>query len=85
MRAQARMAIKGGWSKRFDEPIMLDDGTKLTTLRDAIQYLGRTVPKAERDHPTVTVAADHLKGFLPLAIPAGRSQQRQLVGVTNGA
>lgn len=49
-----------GWSKRFDGPIVLDDGTTLRTLRDAIQYLGKTVPKSEHDHPTVTVAADHL-------------------------
>jgi hypothetical protein len=32
----------------------------LTTLRDAIQYLARTVPKAERDHEKVLSAADHL-------------------------
>ena len=49
-----------GWSTRFDEPIVLDDGTELTTLRDAIQYLARTVPKAERDHEKVLIAADHL-------------------------
>jgi hypothetical protein len=28
-----------GWSKRFDEPIVLDDGTKLTTLREAVECL----------------------------------------------
>jgi hypothetical protein len=39
---------------------VLDDGTTLTTLRDAIQYLARTVPKAERDHEKVLSAADHL-------------------------
>src|SRR5262245_45698596 len=49
-----------GWSKRFDEPIALDDGTKLTTLREAVEYLGKTVPKAEHDHPKVLNAADHL-------------------------
>jgi hypothetical protein len=47
------------WSKSFDEPIVLDDGTTLRTLRDAIQYLARTVPKAEQDHEKVTIAADH--------------------------
>jgi hypothetical protein len=31
------MANKG-WSTPFDEPIVLDDGTKLITLRDAIHY-----------------------------------------------
>jgi hypothetical protein len=49
-----------GWSTRFDEPIVLDDGTKLTTLREAIQYLAKTVPKAEQNHEMVLTAADHL-------------------------
>jgi hypothetical protein len=49
-----------GWSKRFDEPIVLDDGTKLTTLRDAIHYLAKSVPKAERYHEKVLTASDHL-------------------------
>jgi hypothetical protein len=53
------MASKG-WSTRFEEPIVLDDGTTLSTLREAIQYLARTVPKAEQDHETVLTAADHL-------------------------
>jgi hypothetical protein len=49
-----------GWSKRFAEPIVLDDGARLTTLRDAIRYLAKTVPKAEQNHETVLTAADHL-------------------------
>ena len=53
------MADKG-WLKRFDEPILLDDGTKLETLRDAIHYLAKTVPKAEREHEKVLTASDHL-------------------------
>jgi hypothetical protein len=53
------MATKG-WSTRFAEPIVLKDGTKLTTLRDAIQYLAKTVPKAEQNHEKVLIAADHL-------------------------
>jgi hypothetical protein len=44
-------------SRRFDEPIVLNDGTILRTLRDAIQYLGKTVPKTERDHRKVTTAS----------------------------
>jgi len=32
---------------------VLDDGTKLTTLREAVQYLARTVPKAELNHDMV--------------------------------
>jgi hypothetical protein len=48
------------WSWRFDEPIVLEDGTTLRTLRDAVQYLAKTVPKTERNHPKVETAADHL-------------------------
>jgi hypothetical protein len=46
-----------GWSKRFDEPIVLDDGT---TLGEAVEYLAKTVPKAEHHHPSVLTASDHL-------------------------
>ena len=53
------MASKG-WLTPFAEPIVLDDGTTLTTLRDAIQYLARTVPKTERNDEKVLTAADHL-------------------------
>jgi hypothetical protein len=48
------------WSRRFDEPIELPDGRKLKTLAEAIAYLAETVPKAERKHPKVVIAADHL-------------------------
>jgi hypothetical protein len=51
------MASNDGWRKRFDDPIVLPDGKKLVTLRDAIQHLGETVPKRERDHPAVLLAA----------------------------
>jgi hypothetical protein len=53
------MANKG-WAKRFDELIVLDDGTTLSTLRQAIEYLAKTVPKEEHNHPSVLTAADHL-------------------------
>jgi hypothetical protein len=50
------------WSRRFDEPIVLKDGTILRTLRDAIQYFGKTVPKTERDHRKVTTASGSRPG-----------------------
>jgi hypothetical protein len=53
------MASKG-WSKRFDESIVLEDGTTLRTLQQAIQYLAKTVPKSEQKHEKVLNAADHL-------------------------
>jgi hypothetical protein len=48
------------WSNRFDEPIVLKDGTTLRTLRDAVQYLAKTVSKAELKDEKGLVAADHL-------------------------
>jgi hypothetical protein len=49
-----------GWSRAFDDPIALPDGTKLTTLREAVAYLAKTVPKAEQSHPKVLAAAEIL-------------------------
>ena len=54
------MASEDGWRKKFDDPIVLPDGKKLVTLRDAVHHLAATVPKRERDHPAVLNAADHL-------------------------
>ena len=53
------MAQKG-WSRRFDDPIALPDGTELTTLRQAIAYLAKTVPKSEQSRPEVLAAAEIL-------------------------
>jgi hypothetical protein len=55
----ARMR-SNGWLKALDEPIVLEDGTTLRTLQQAIAYLAKTVPKAEQNHDKVLVAADHL-------------------------
>jgi hypothetical protein len=49
--------VAKGWTQRFADPIELDDGTTLRTLRDAIAYLGKTVPKSEHDHPAVVLAS----------------------------
>ena len=48
------------WSLRFDEPIVLPDGAKLKTLREAIAHLGKAVPKSDHDMPTVVTAAELL-------------------------
>lgn len=48
------------WSKRFDDPIVLPDGAKLATLRDAVAHLGKTIPKSDHDMPSVTTAAECL-------------------------
>jgi hypothetical protein len=36
------------WSAQFDEPIILPNGRKLKTLRDAATYI-TDLPKAEHD------------------------------------
>jgi hypothetical protein len=47
-----------GWLREFDDPIQTPDGTLLHTLREAVAYLAKTVPKSERDLPAVTTAAE---------------------------
>jgi hypothetical protein len=37
-----------GWGRQFDEPIILLDGRKLETLRDAAAYI-TGLPRAEHD------------------------------------
>jgi hypothetical protein len=39
------------WSLRFAEPIVLADGVKLATLRQAVSHLVKTVPPAEHGEP----------------------------------
>jgi hypothetical protein len=46
------------WDDRFAEPIVLEDGTKLATLRQAIAHLAKFIPKAERNLPEVLTASD---------------------------
>ena len=43
------MASKGGWSRRFDDPIPLPRGRQLVTLKDAADYVMK-LPKAEQKH-----------------------------------
>jgi hypothetical protein len=46
------------WDERFAEPIVLDDGTNLATLREAIAHLAKIIPKAERNLSEVLTASD---------------------------
>ena len=48
------------WSDKFDEPIELSGGKKLLTLKDAVDYLGKTVPKAQHQDRKVLIAATSL-------------------------
>ncbi|MEH2562081.1 hypothetical protein [Bradyrhizobium sp. AZCC 2289] len=54
------MTQGGGWQRKFDDPIELPDGTRLNTLREAIAYLAKAIPKSERNMPAVTTAAEVL-------------------------
>jgi hypothetical protein len=46
------------WALRFAEPIVLADGVKLATLRQAIAHLFKTIAAAKRGSPTVLKAAE---------------------------
>ena len=47
------------WFKRFVDPIILPDGRKLLTLRDAAEYI-TALPKAEHDAADWQVAMETL-------------------------
>jgi hypothetical protein len=48
------------WFIRFAEPIVLEDGSKLATLRDAIRHLAQIIPEPEGDMLEVLTACDLL-------------------------
>jgi hypothetical protein len=47
------------WSREFEDPIVLADGRKLVTLRDAATYITK-LPKAEQDLQIWQIAVEHL-------------------------
>ena len=48
------------WSLRFAEPIVLPDGAKLATLREAVAHLSKVIPKSDHAMPSVATAAELL-------------------------
>jgi hypothetical protein len=48
------------WSLRFAEPIVLPDGRKLATLREAITHLAKIIPESDNDMQEVLAASDLL-------------------------
>jgi hypothetical protein len=58
-KAAARVSGAGNASLTIPIPL-LPDGTQLKTLRAAISYLVRAIPKAERDMPEALTAAEVL-------------------------
>jgi hypothetical protein len=49
--------MAANWKRRFDEPIKLPNGRKLVTLKDAIAWLAKEVPKSEHGMKQVQGAA----------------------------
>jgi hypothetical protein len=49
------------WSRRFDEPIRLSDGSQIETLRDALKWLIDRTPKSEYGTPDIAAAARTIK------------------------
>jgi hypothetical protein len=45
------------WKSKFDEPILLPDGRKLRTLKEAIAWLAKEISKSEHATPKVQTAA----------------------------
>ena len=53
------MMAKTGWSKPFEDPVVLADGRKLITLKDAADYVMK-LPKAEQKHEKWEAAIEAL-------------------------
>ena len=49
------------WSRQFEDPILLPDGCKLLTLKDAANYITK-LPKAEQNHERWQTAIHCLLG-----------------------
>jgi hypothetical protein len=52
-----RVDVVAGRARKFDEPIELPDGRKLRTLKEAIAWLAKEIPKSEHAMPKVQAAA----------------------------
>ena len=51
------MSKRTGWGREFDESIKLPGGGRLVTLKDAIAWLAKEVPKSEHGMKQVQAAA----------------------------
>jgi len=54
-----RAGAISAWFREFEDPIVLADGRKLVTLRDAATYITK-LPKAEQDLDIRQIAVEHL-------------------------
>ncbi|MDA9521451.1 hypothetical protein XI06_14075 [Bradyrhizobium sp. CCBAU 11434] len=62
------MAEVKGWSRPFDDPIRLNDGRTLRTLRDAGEYIA-ALPKTVHDAPEWQAALEALLLVVELGGP----------------
>lgn len=46
-----------GWLRRFEDPIILSGGRRISTLKDAIAYLANDIPELEHTMKEVQAAA----------------------------
>lgn len=49
------------WSRRFDKPVELPDGSKIETLREAIRWLIDRTPRSEHGTPAIANVAQAIK------------------------
>jgi hypothetical protein len=54
------MSKRTGWGREFDEPIKLPGGGRLFTLKQAIAWLAKEVPRSEHGMKQVQAAAHFL-------------------------
>src|SRR5437899_2232478 len=57
--ARSILMTATGWSRRFDEPILLPRGRQLVTLQDAGNFITK-LPKAEHEAPEWQAAMEAL-------------------------
>ncbi len=67
------------WSRRFDDPIVLPNGRKFITLKDAADYI-IALPKAEHDAPQWQAA---MKALILIAENGGPTMLAH-IGVMRG-
>jgi hypothetical protein len=51
------MVSATNWARKFDDPVTLPDGRKLTRLKEAMAWLAKEIPKSEHGMKEVQAAA----------------------------
>jgi hypothetical protein len=69
-----------GWSRTFADPIILQDGRKLSTLRDAGELITR-LPKAKHNRPEWRLAAAMLMQAAGAPVVLAETAMRRALNV----